>query len=106
MKNVLEPLPQYHFKRDDFCRVFGEVFTQDEIFTLEVECQGSCYTDSFHLFYDNDEFYIIHKDSGIIINYYKHLGRTNTCNRSDFTLDDLRIFLKELKEDLKDERII
>lgn len=106
MRDILEPLPQYHFERDDFCNVFHEIFTSDEIFNIEVECQGSSYTDSFHLFYDCDEFYILHKDSGIMINYYKHLGRTNTCNRQDFTIDDLRIFLKALKEDLKDDGII
>lgn len=50
-----------------------------------------------------DEFYIIHRDSGTIINWYKHLGRTNTCNKEGFTLADLKELLLLLKEDLKEE---
>lgn len=103
MINPYEDLPQYHFDRDDFCKVFSEVFTDDEIFDLEADCQGSVYFDNFHLFYNADEFYIIHMPSGIMINWYKHLGRTNTCNRPDFTLDDLRTFLKALKADMSGE---
>ena len=47
-----------------------------------------------------DEFYILHRDSGILINWYKHAGRTNTCNKPDFTLDDFREFLIELRKNL------
>ena len=106
MNNILRSLPQYHFERDDFCKVFKEFFTSDNIFEIEASCQGTTHTDSFSLFYNEDEFYILHRDSGILINYYKHLGRTNTCNRSDFTLDDFRVFLKVLKKELTDEKII
>lgn len=34
-------------------------------------------------------------------NWYKHLGRTNTCNKEGFTLADLKELLLLLKEDLK-----
>lgn len=102
--NKLRDLPQYHFDRDDFCKVFLEFFTYDEIYDIEALCQGTKHLDSFILMYDEDEFYILHKNSGVMINWYKHLGRTNTCNREDFTLDDLRVFLKTLKEDLNYER--
>lgn len=100
MSDILESLPQYHFDRDDFRKVFFEFFTYDEIYDLEALCQGTTHLDHFTLFYNEDEFYILHRDSGILINYYKHLGRTNTCNRPDFTLDNLRGFLKALKYDL------
>ena len=36
MSKYLETLPQYHFDRDDFCKVFGEVFTDDEIIDIDV----------------------------------------------------------------------
>lgn len=36
----LDDLPQYHFEREDFVKVFLEVFTSDEIFDIEVMCQG------------------------------------------------------------------
>ena len=96
----LETLPQYHFERDDFCKAFKEIFTDDEIFEIIVMCQGHECLDEFHLFYDADEFYIIHLYSGTIINWYKHLGRTNTCNKERFTLEDLKEFLLLLREDL------
>ena len=97
---VLRTLPQYHFDRDKFCKVFFEVFTSDEsteIFTL---CGIHKHLDDFSLFRCEDEFYILHRDSGIMINWYKHLGRTNTCNRPDFTVDDLREFWQKLREEL------
>lgn len=103
MINPYKDLPQYHFDRGDFCKVFNEVFTPDEIVDLESDCQGGMHLDHFFLFHYEDEFYILHRDSGIMINWYKHLGRTNTCNRSDFTLDDLRVFLNALKADMKGE---
>lgn len=98
----LDDLPQYHFEREDFVKMSREVFTPDEIFDIEVMCQGVKNTEDFLLYYDQDEFYIIHLASGTIINYYKHLGRTNTCNKEGFTLEDLKDFLLLLKEDLKD----
>lgn len=106
MSNILDCLPQYHFDRDDFRKVFREFFTPDQITEIEVECQCNSHYDEFSLFYNDNEFYILHRDSGIMINYYKHLGRTNTCNRPDFTLDDLRVFLKALKEELLLEEVI
>ena len=45
------------------------------------------------MYKEEDEFYIIHFRSGIIINWYKHLGRTNTCNKEGFSTDDLIEFL-------------
>lgn len=99
--NILKDLPQYHFDRDEFCKVFREVFTSDQIYDIEAECQGRYdHFGDFSLLYNDDEFYILHRPSGIMINWYKHLGRTNTCNRPDFNLDDLRVFLKALKEEL------
>lgn len=96
----LQALPQYHFDRDDFVNAFKKVFSNDEIFILEVACQGHKCLDDFHLYYANDEFYIIHLESGTIISWYKHLGRTNTCNKEGFGLDDLHELLEALKEEI------
>lgn len=96
----LATLPQYHFERDDFCNVFREVFTYDEFCDIDVLCSGNHHYDDFSLFRCEDEFYILHRDSGVLINWYKHMGRTNTCNKTDFTLDDFREFLKKLREEL------
>ena len=97
----LEDLPQYHFERDEFVRIFKEVFgSWERVEDVEVACQGNECLDEFHLYYDSDEFYIIHLPSGTIINWYKHLGRTNTCNKPGFTTDDLRELLSRLQEEL------
>ena len=88
-------------KGDDFCRLFNEVFTSDQITDIEVACQyGGIHLDYFTLFHHDDEFYIVHRNSGIMISYYKNLGRINTYNRPGFTLDDFGVFLKLLKEEL------
>lgn len=102
----LVTLPQYHFDRSDFCKVFEEVFTLDEIIDIDVECGCQRHLGEFSLLRWEDEFYILHRSSGIMINWYKHYGRTNTCNKPDFTLDDLREFLIELRKDLVWEGVI
>lgn len=98
-KKSLETLSQYHFDRSELVEVFDEVFASDQYIDIDVACSGCCQSDEFALFRYGDEFYILHKDSGVLINWYKHLGRTNTCNKPDFTLNDLRVFLVKLKEE-------
>lgn len=97
---ALQTLPQYHFDRDEFCKVLFEVFTYDEFIDIDVECGCNRHLEEFSLMRCEDEFYILHRNSGIIINWYKHAGRTNTCNKPGFTLDDFREFLQKLREDL------
>lgn len=96
----LKPLPQYHFERDEFISVFKKVFTDEEILDLESACQDGKSLSEFYLYYDEGEFYIIHLSSGTILNWYKHLGRTNTCNKEEFSLSDLDEFLELLKDDI------
>lgn len=97
---TLNDLPQYHFDRDAFCKVVDEVFTWDEFVDVSVECGMNRHVGDFTLLRWEDEFYILHRSSGIMINWYKHAGRTNTCNEPGFTLDDLREFLVKLREDM------
>lgn len=99
-------LPQYHFERSDFCNVIEQVFTWDEFVDVEIECGRNTHLDEFSLFRWEDEFYILHRNSGIMINWYKHAGRTNTCNKPDFTLDDFKKFLFELRNDLVWNKVI
>lgn len=105
-RNALETLPQYHFDRDDFCNVMFDVFTTEEYIDIDVECGCNTHLDHFTLMCVEDEFYILHRDSGTLINWYKHAGRTNTCNKPDFTLNDFREFLVELRKDLVRNDII
>lgn len=102
----LEMLHQYHFDRSEMCKVVFDVFTTDEFIDIDVECSCNKHVGDFALMRCEDEFYILHRPSGIMINWCKHMGRTNTCNKPDFTLDDLREFLMKLREDLVWEGII
>lgn len=88
------------FNRDDFVRAFYKIFNKDQIENIEVMCGYPQYTDEFILCRNSDEFHIIHFESGVSINWYKHLGRSNWCNNCKFTYDDLLEFLKLLKEDI------
>ena len=98
-KNPLfQSLPQYHFDRGDMCDVFDVDFMRwfwDHL--------GDS-NDEFLLTRNDDEFYIIHFPSGTIVNWYKHMGRTNTCNKN-LTLDDLREFKKMLLESFGYEEV-
>ena len=104
---MIEPMKQYHFDRDDFVKVFEEVFGDD----LENFLDGvlgdseqffSYKVDGFKCFMvEFTEFYIVDLETGVLINWYKHLGRTNTCSREDFTLEDLREMLTRLYNELK-----
>lgn len=98
----LHELPQYHFDRHDFVATLSKIFPNDELFDLEMSCINHTSFPNFLLYHDTfDEFYIIHLKSGTIINWYKHLGRTNTCNKEGFTLNDLQDLLELLKEDMR-----
>lgn len=100
-QTTFEYLKQYYWDRDIFCETIQSVMNYNTL--LDAFCYGEFNQGQyFAWFKDEDEFYIIHKTSGVIINWYKHLGRTNTCNRDGITLDNLREFFELFKEDLLD----
>lgn len=100
----LQELQQYHFDRKQFADVFYDVF-EDRLVDVEMMCINHKQFDDFLLYYsfNFEEFYIIHLPSGTIINWYKHLGRANTCNKEGFGLDDLKEMLQDLKLDIDGE---
>lgn len=102
---ILPELPQYHFTRDSFVSTFEQVFTETEIDNIEDMCRQHTTLNEFLLFYhpDWEEFYIIYLPSGTIINWYKHLGRTNTCNKENFSIADLMNLLEKLKADMRNK---
>ena len=95
----LQQLP-YHFNRNHFCKIFEEVFTFDEICHIHMLCFKGRLFETFFLYYNDNEFYITHLPSGTTINWYKHLGRTNTCNKKGFGINDLKEFLILLKNEM------
>lgn len=97
----LNDLPQYHIDRDTMCKIVEQTVGTARL--LDAFCYGKyTETSSFSLFRCSDEYYILHRDSGMLINWYKHLGRTNTCSQSDRTEDDYIEFFSLLSEELKE----
>ena len=95
-----EDAKQYYWDRDAFYETALSVISIDRLydaFNYGTFNQGTY----FAWFNDDDEFYIVHKNSGMMVNWYKHLGRTNTCNQDGKTIDDLREFFILFKEDLE-----
>ena len=98
----MEDLPQYHFDRSDFVKVWEEVFGDDSLIPVDL-CDDQTTTKNFKLWHDAfEEYYIEYIPTGVTINWYKgaHLGRTNTCTDPNFTLDDFREFLTKLKSEM------
>jgi len=97
-------LKQYHFNREDFTKVWEEVFGDMSLDVVDC-CIEHTITSNFELWCDEfEEYFIKYIPTGVTINWYKgaHLGRTNTCTDPDFTLEDFRNFLTQLKSDLKE----
>ena len=94
----LSPLPQYHIDRDKLCEIVKETVGYDRL--MDAFCHGTVVCDEFAWFSNSDEYYIIHLESGMMVNWYKHLGRTNTCSQKDRTIDDYYEFFRLFKEGL------
>ena len=96
-ESPFETLPQYALDRDDFEKIYGNI--------SEALMNESWYeTSDFKGWYNDDEWYILHKPSGTLINWYKHCGRTNTCNKV-LTIKQHEQFAKMILEDMKDNNI-
>lgn len=100
-KTLLGVMPQYHFYRDEFRKTVEGVIDIETL--LDTFCYGE-FNQSYNFawFKGDDEYFIIHKWSGMMINWYKHLGRTNTCSQNFRTLEDLRVFFELFKKDLEE----
>ena len=97
-ENRLSPLPQYHIDRDKLCEIVKETVGYDRL--MDSFCYGTIVCDEFAWFSNSDEYYITHLESGMMVNWYKHLGRTNTCSQKDRTIDDYYEFFNLFKEEL------
>ena len=98
---VFSQLKKYHFDRDVFCNTFMKFVTDKEL--TKILSKHSFVTSNFIFKRVGDEFYIIHMRNGIIINWYKDLGRNNTCNISDFTEANLKCFFNMFTDEWKNE---
>lgn len=88
--------------RIEFVGAFNIVFNTDELLNIEVMCQENTQLESFYLYYNDDEFYIIDLCHTIIIGWYKHLGRCAYCSNKNLTDYDILDFLYELKREIEE----
>lgn len=49
-----------------------------------------------------EEYFILEKETGILVSWYKHLGRCNKCNKN-MSLEDLKNFVLVVEEELINE---
>lgn len=97
---MLDEMPGYYFDRDEFCRAAESTIGIDRL--LDAVDSGFDIIGSFALWRNEDEFYIADMRSGMMINWYKHLGRTNTCSQTGRTIDDLKEFFATLARDIEE----
>ena len=83
----------YQIERDEFIRIFEEL---DKILIDIYEFEN----EKIKIWKWEDEYFILEKDTGIIVNWYKHLGRCNTCNKK-LTIENYETFGERILEELK-----
>ena len=99
MDSILKYPYPYGLERDMWCDIVNETVGYNKLFNAF--CYGIAVYGGFLWFTDDDEFYIIHLDSGIIMNWYKHLGRCNGCTH-DLTIEEYKMFFSSFNEILSD----
>lgn len=82
-------------EREEFIRIFYEIDKiLIEIYDFENE--------KIKIWQWEEEYFILEKDTGIIVSWYKHLGRCNVCNK-DLTIENYEEFAKRILEELKEK---
>ena len=96
-------MKQYPIERDKFCEIFEQAMGLGfDWFDLFYD-----YTyENFHLWNKDDTWYIINMNTGLLICWYKNLGRVLECNKDDVTEDEIKEFFMDLKEDMKEKENI
>lgn len=89
--NPFEDLEQYPIERIIFANMFNHI--------AEILYESS----DFKAWYYEDEWYILHKPSGTLINWYKHCGRINTCNKT-LSVAQYQEFANMFLEDINDNK--
>ena len=103
---MFDTMEQYHFEREDFCNVFNEVFTSEQYSKLFDLLTSGYSSYGFILTRYDDDFYILDTETGLLITWYKHLGRINMTNDKTLTLEELKLEFIKLKKDLEENNAI
>ena len=98
----LNEMKQYYFDRDEFVKAVESVISVNTLYDAVMDYGEFNQTYNFIWFHYDGEYYVLHKPSGLMVNWYKHLGRTNTCNQEGKTLEDVKEFFRLFKEDLEE----
>lgn len=83
--------------RDIFCSIVDENIGYEKLF--DAFCFGVVVFNGFVWFTEDDDFYIINIENGIVMNWYKHLGRCNCCSHN-LTIQEYKIFFSDFNETL------
>ena len=84
--------------RDEFMNIFKEL---DLFIYNQLDCVYNIETDDTKIWCWEETNYILHKESGTLVSWYKNLGRAHCCNKK-FTLDDYKEFANKILSDLKE----
>lgn len=103
---MFDSMEQYHFEREDFCNIFNEVFTSEQYGKLFDLLTSGYSSYGFILTRYDDDFYILDTETGLLITWYKHLGRINMTNDKTLTLEELKLEFIKLKKDLEENNAI
>jgi hypothetical protein len=93
---ALYDMEQYPIERELFVKLFTEI--EKRLWYEGIPAVETC---NFKYWHYDDEFYIVHKNSGTLINWYKHLGRCNTCNKK-LSLKEYEKFVADFEEELSE----
>ena len=103
---MFDTIEQYHFERTDFCNTFNEVFTNEQYGKLFDLLTSGYSSYKFILTRYDDDFYILDTETGLLISWYKHLGRINMTNDKNLTLDELKQEFNKLKNALIEDGVL
>ena len=103
---MFDAMEQYHFEREDFCNTFNEVFTSEQYDKLFDILTSGYSSYEFILTRHDDDFYILDTETGLLITWYKHLGRINMTNDKTLALEELHQELSKLREDLEENNAL
>lgn len=88
-------------EREEFRNLICEIFDIEKLFDV---AENGFNGDYFKVWYDDQEIFIFNKDSMNCLKWYKltHIGRSLEINGCF----NMEVFLKELKEDMIEYKVI
>ena len=99
MLNVDMQENQYPIERDKFCGIFFFMEVNSIYYEVDIE------TRNFKYWRYDDDYYILRKEDGVLIGWYKHLGRINVANEPLDEKDYIK-FAEQFKQELMEEGVL